>query len=106
VRVGQRRGALYGLLIYRQGYRAGSFFSYGFYRNKVVLLPKTEEPTFFDIHELQVHVVVYVEVIHLADRASSGVEDRLLAEFLVRGTRMLVVLQPSEVHGDLPSLRR
>jgi hypothetical protein len=94
------------VLIYRQGDRAGSFFSYGFYRNKVVLLPKAQEPAYFDIHELQVTVFVYVEVIHLADRTNSGVEDRLLAEFVVRGARMLVMLQPGEVHGDLPSLRR
>jgi hypothetical protein len=74
VRVAQRRCALYGLLIYRQGDRAGVFFSYDFYRNKVVLLPEVKTP-----------VVVYVEVVYLTDAAASGVEDLLLAEFVVRG---------------------
>jgi hypothetical protein len=72
----------------------------------VVLLPKAQEPAYFDIYELKVPVFVYVEVIHLTAEAVSGVKDALLAEFVVRGTRMLVVLQPGQVHGDLPSLRR
>ena len=91
VRVSQRRCALYGLLIYRQGNRAGVFFSYDFYRNKVVLLPEVKEPCYRDIRELKVPVVVYVEVVYLTDEAASGVEDVLLAEFVVRGTRVLVV---------------
>jgi hypothetical protein len=54
VRGAQRRCALYGLLIYRQGDRAGFFFSYDFYRNKVVLLPEVKEPRYRDIRELKV----------------------------------------------------
>jgi hypothetical protein len=85
VRIAQHRCALYGLLIYREGDRAGSFFSYGFYRNKVVLLSEAQEPGYCDIHELQVHVVVYVEVLHLTDEAAPGVEDAPLAEFALGG---------------------
>ena len=104
VRVAQRRCAFHGLLIYREGDRAESFFSYGFYRNKVVLLPQTQEPARGDIHKLKVHVVVYIEVIHATGGADPGVEDSLLAEFVVRGTRVLVVRYTGEVHGDLSSL--
>jgi hypothetical protein len=75
VRVAQRRCALYGLLIYPQGDRAGVFFSYDFYRNKVVLLPEVKEPRYVDIRELKVPVVVYVEVVYPTDAAASGVED-------------------------------
>jgi hypothetical protein len=85
VRVAQRRCALYGLLIYRQGDIAGFFFSYDFYRNKVVLLPEVKDPRYRDIRELKVPVVVYVEVVYLTDGAASGVEDVFLAEFVVRG---------------------
>jgi hypothetical protein len=85
VRVSQRRCALYGLLIYRQGDRAGSFFSYGFYRNEVVLLPKAQEPARNDIHELQLHIIIDVEVLHLTDVAKPGVQDIFLAEFVVGG---------------------
>jgi hypothetical protein len=91
VRVAQRRCALYGLLIYPQGDSAGVFFSYDFYRNKVVLLPEVKEPRCRDIRELKVPVVVYVEVVYLTDAAACGVENLLLAEFVVRGTRVLVV---------------
>jgi hypothetical protein len=91
VRIAQRRCALHGLLIYCQGDRAGSFFSYDFYRNQVVLRPETQEPAYSDIHELEVHVVVYIEVSHATGGADPGVEDRFLAEFVVRGTRVLVV---------------
>jgi hypothetical protein len=92
VRVVQRRCALYGLLIYRQSDRAGLFLSYDFYRNKVVLLPKVKQPRCIDIRELKVPIVVHVEVVYPTDAAASGVEDFLLAEFVVRGTRVLVVL--------------
>ena len=44
LRVAQSRCALYGLLIYPQGDRAGFFFGYGFYRNEVVLLAKPINP--------------------------------------------------------------
>jgi hypothetical protein len=37
-------GALYGLLIYRQGDRARGFVGYGFDRNEVMLLPEAQEP--------------------------------------------------------------
>ena len=82
---------MYGLLIYRQGDRAGGFFGYDFYRNKVVLLPEVKDPRYRDIRELKVPVIVYVEVVYLTDEVASGVEDLLLAEFVVRGTRVLVV---------------
>src|SRR5918994_1333822 len=101
VRVGQRRGALYGLLIYLQGDRTRSLVGYGFGRNKIVLLSKAEEPARDDIHEPQVHIVIDVEVRHLTDVSTPGVEDSFLAEFLVRGAWMLVVLQPDQVHWDL-----
>jgi len=91
VRVAQRRCALYDLLIYRQGDIAGFFFTYDFYRNQKVLLPEVKEPRCRDIGELKVIAVVYVEVVYLTDAAASGVEDLLLAEFVVRGTRVLVV---------------
>ena len=91
MRVVQRRCALYGLLIYRQGDIAGFFFGYDFYRNKVVLLPKVKYPRCRDIRELKVTVVVYVEVVYLTDEAASGVEDLLLAKLVVRRTRVLVV---------------
>ena len=93
MRVGQRRGAFYGLLIYRQGDRAGRFFSYDFDGNEMMLLPEAQQPALRDIHEPQVHVVIDVEVLHLADVVVAGVEDALLAEFVVRGTRVLVVRQ-------------
>jgi hypothetical protein len=50
--------------------------------------------------------LIDVEVRHLTDVANPGVKDIFLAEFVVRGARMLVVLQPDQVHGDLTSLRR
>jgi hypothetical protein len=107
VRVVQRRRALYGVLIYLQGYRVGFCFSYGFYRNKVVLLPETYEPfPHSDTDEPEVPVVVYVDVHHLTDEAGPGVENAPLAEFALGGTRVLGVRQPGEVHGDPPSLRR
>jgi hypothetical protein len=87
----QRRYALYGLLIYPQGVIAGFFFGYDCYRNEVVLLSEVEEPRCRDIRELKVIVVIHVEVVYLTDEAASGVEDLLLAEFVVRGTRVLVV---------------
>jgi hypothetical protein len=102
----QRRGTFYGLLIYLQGDRTRSLLGYGFDRNKVMLLSEAQEPARGDIHELQVHVVVDVEVLHLTDVANPGVEDALLAKFVVRGTRVLVVRQPGEVHGVLLSPRR
>jgi hypothetical protein len=87
----QRRCALYGLLIYPQGDIAGFFFGYDFYRNEVVLLPEVKDPRCRDIRELKVVVVVHVEVVYLTDEPASGVEDLLLAEFVVWGTRVLVV---------------
>ena len=87
----QRRCALYGFLIYRQGDITGFFFGYYLYRHKEVLLPEVKEPRCRDIRELKVAVVVYVEVVYLTDETAFGVEDLLLAEFVVRGTRVLVV---------------
>ncbi len=85
MRVVQRRRALYGLLIYLQGYRVGFCFSYGFYRNKVVLLPETHEPfPHSDTDEPEVPVV-YVDVHHLTDEAGPGVENAPLAEFALGG---------------------
>jgi hypothetical protein len=102
----QRRCALYGLLIYRQGDRARFFFSYGFYRNEVVLLGEAQYPTHSDIHEPKVLVVIYVDVRHMTDEAVPGVEDAPLAEFALVGTWVLGELKPGEVHGVLPSLGR
>jgi hypothetical protein len=105
--VSQRRCALCGLPVYRQGDRAWVFSSYRFYRNKVVLLPKPQEPAYFDIYEPKGPVVIYVDVLHVTDEAAPGVEDAPLAEFALGGTRVLGVRQPGEVQGDLlPSLRR
>jgi hypothetical protein len=104
MRVAQSRCALYGLLIYRQGDSAGFFFSYDFYRNKVVLLPEVKEPRCRDIRELKVPVVVYVEVVYLTDAAACGVEDLLLAEVALGGTRVLGELKPGELHGVLSLL--
>jgi hypothetical protein len=94
VRVAQRRCALYGLLIYRQGDSAGVFFSYDFDRNKVVLLPEVKDPRCRDLRELKVPVVVYIEVVYLTDAAASGVEDLLLAEFVVRGSGLSLAARP------------
>jgi hypothetical protein len=85
VRGVQRRCALYGRLIYRQGDRAGFFFSYGFYRNEVVLLGEAQYPTHSDIHEPKVLLVIYVDVRHMTDEAVPGVEDAPLAEFALGG---------------------
>jgi hypothetical protein len=85
VRVVQRRCALYGLLIYRQGDRARFFFSYGFYRNEVVLLGEAQYPTHSDIHEPKVRVIIYVDVRHMTDEAVPGVEEAPLAEFALGG---------------------
>ena len=76
---------MYGLLIYPQGDRAGIFFSYCFYRNKVVLLAQAHNPTRGDIHEPVVLVVVHVDVRHVTDEAAPGVEDAPLAEFALGG---------------------
>jgi hypothetical protein len=56
-----------------------------------VLLPEVKEPRCRDIRELKVAVVVHVEVVYLTDEPAPGVEDLLLAEFVVWGTRVLVV---------------
>src|SRR5215207_6517189 len=76
---------MYGLLIYRQRDRAGFFFSYCFYRNKVVLLAQAHKPAHSDINELKVLLVVYVDVHHPTDEAVHGVEDAPLAEFALGG---------------------
>jgi hypothetical protein len=106
VRVGQRRGALHGLLVHPQDERARGLIGYGFCRDEMVLLREAHEPAHADVQEPQVAVLVDVEVRHLADAARAAFEDGLLAEFLVRGTRMLVVLQTVQVHGTPPSLPR
>jgi hypothetical protein len=71
-----------------------------------MLLSQAHEPARDDIHEVQLPIVINVEVRYLTEVAIPGVKDTFLAEFLVRGARMLVVLQPDQVHGALPSLRR
>jgi hypothetical protein len=81
MRVVQRRCALYGLLIYPQRDRAGFFFSYGFYRNKVMLLPEAHR----DINEPKVLLLIYVDVLHMTDEAVPGVEDAPLAQFALGG---------------------
>jgi hypothetical protein len=82
MRVVQRRCALYGLLIYPQRDRAGFFFSYSFYRNKVMLLPEAHS----DINEPKVLLLIYVDVLHMTDEAAPGVEDAPLAQFALGGT--------------------
>ena len=101
MRVVQSRCALYGLLIYRKGDRAGIFFSYGFYRNEVVLLGEAQYPTQSDIHEPKVPFIIYVDVRHMTDEAVPGVEEAPLAEFALGGTRVLGELKPGELHGVL-----
>ena len=102
MRVGQRRGTLYGLLIYRQGDRSRRLLRYGFDRKKVMLFPEAQKPARDDIHKVQVPVVIDVEVLQLTDVAVLGVEDALLAEFVVRRARMLVVRQPGEERTPFP----
>ena len=85
---------MYGLLIYPQGDRAGFFFSYGFYRNEVVLLAKAHKPAHSNVHEPKVLVVIYVDVNHMTYEAVPGVEDAPLAEFALVGTRVLGEVQP------------
>jgi hypothetical protein len=104
VRGVQRRCALYGRLIYRQGDRAGFFFSYGFYRNEGVLLGEAQYPTHSDIHEPKVLLVIYVDVRHMTDEAVPGVEDAPLAEFALVGTRVVGELKPGELHVVLSLL--
>jgi hypothetical protein len=67
----QRRCALYGLLIYRQGDVAGLFFViYDFHRNEVVLLPEVEQSRYGHIREPKITVVVYVEALAPIPRSS------------------------------------
>jgi hypothetical protein len=101
VRIGGSRCALYGLLFNLQGDRARVFAGYGFDRDKMMLLSNAQEPARDDIHETQLPIAIDVEVCHLTDLSTPGVKDVFLAEFVVRGARMLVVLQPDQVHGDL-----
>jgi hypothetical protein len=73
----------------------------------MMLLSQAQEPPARDdIHELQVHIVIDVEVRHLTDALIPGVQYLELAKLVVWGARMLVALQPDQVHGDFPSLRR
>jgi hypothetical protein len=95
---------LCGLLIYRQGDRVGFFFSYGFYRNKVMLLAKAHKPAHSHIHEPKVLLLIYVDVHHMTYEAVPGVEDAPLAKFALVGTGVLGERQSGEVHGVLPSL--
>ena len=74
MRIAQRRRALYALLIDPQCDRAWFFFSYGFYRYKVVLLGKAHQSSSSDIHEPKVLVIIYVDVNHMTDEAVPGVE--------------------------------
>src|ERR671920_2242833 len=104
MRVAQSRCALYGLLIYPQRDRARFFFSYGFYRNKVVLLTQAHNPAHSHIHKPKVLLLIYVDVNHMTDEAVPGVEDASLAQFALRGTGVLGERQSGEVHGVLPYL--
>jgi hypothetical protein len=71
MRVVQRRCTLYGLLFYRQGDRAGFFFGYCFYGNKVVLLPEAHQRAHSNIHEPKVPLIIHVDVRHLPMRRPS-----------------------------------
>ena len=55
---------------------------------------------------MHLHLVIDVEVLNLTDASIGGVQDSLLAEFMVWRAGMLVALEPDQVHGDLHSLRR
>jgi len=77
------------LLNYRQGDRAGFFFGYGFYRNKVVLLAEAHPPAHSDIHKAKGSVVIYVDARHMTEEAVPGVEDAPLAQFALGGTGVL-----------------
>ena len=103
MRVAQRRCALCGLLIYPQRDRAGFFFSYGFYRNKVVLLAQAHKPAHSHINELKVLVVVYVDVNHVTDEAVPGVEDAPLAQFALGGRGWWVNSSRASFMGYSPS---
>jgi hypothetical protein len=95
VRVVQRRCALYGLPVYRQGDgRAGFFFGYGFYRNEVVLLGEAHKPAHSDVHEPKVLIIIHIDVHHMTYEAVTGVEDAPLAQFALGGTRVLGELEP------------
>jgi hypothetical protein len=104
LRVGGGRSTLHGPLIYPQRDRTRRLVGYGFDRNKMMLLSQAQEPACDDVYEAQVPVVIDVKVRHLTDVSNPGVKDTLLAQFVVRGTRMLMALQPNKVHGNLPSI--
>jgi hypothetical protein len=95
---------VYGLPIYRQGDRAGFFFSYGFYRKEVVRLADAHKPAHGDVQEPKGPLLVHVDVRHVTDEAVPAVEDAPLAEFALRGTGVLSELQPGEIHGVLSLL--
>jgi hypothetical protein len=95
---------VYGLPIDRQGDRARFFFSYGFYRNEVVLLGYAHKPANSDVHEPKVLLLIYVDVNHMTDEAVPGVEDAPLAQFALGGTGVLSELKPGEIHGVLSLL--
>jgi len=110
VRVGRRRCALYGRPIYLEGDGAGLSFGYGFYRfyrDGVMLRAQpAHNPTRSYIHEAVVPVIVDVDVGHVTDKASPGVEDAPLAKFALGRTRVLRELKPDELHVVLPCLGR
>jgi len=81
-------------LIYSQRDVVRVLVGYGFGRNKIVLLSQSQQPASNDVEELQVSVVVNVEVLHLTDDSTPGVENGLLAKLVVRWGRVLVVRQP------------
>src|ERR671911_1536287 len=100
--VGVGRSALYGLLIYREGDRARTFFGYGLDRDEVMLGSQPHKPARDHVHELQFSVFIDVEVRHLSDAPRAGVQDLFLAEFVVRRLGVLVALQPDQVHSEPP----
>jgi hypothetical protein len=97
-RVRDRRGSLYGFFVHPQRDRVQGLFGYGFDRDQVVLSSQAQEPSSHDVHEAQLPVVIYVEVIHVTEVPPCGGVNPAIAEFVPRGARVLVPLQPDKVH--------
>ena len=72
-------------MIYGEGDRARFFFTYSFYRNKVVLLAQAQHPAYSHIHKPKVLLVIHVDARHMTDEAVPGVEDSPLAQFALGG---------------------
>ena len=67
---------------------------------------EAEEPTRSHVHEAQLPILIDVEVLYLTDEAAPGIQDPLLAQFVVRRLGVLVVRKVIQLHGYLLSPRR